>query len=99
MKVIKLATADKDRIWNIVSPFNGDFISFHAKEYAKRLCFKDHDTDILKIAKDNDDCDDGLETVGGMINAECKNVKINTENYDTHIDLQVAMESVADTLH
>ena len=68
-----------------MSSFNGDFISFHVRGYAKLLCFKDHARGILKIAKENDDCDDGLETVGGTINAQCKNVKIDTENYDTHI--------------
>ena len=31
------------------------------------------------------------------INAKCKNVKIDTENYNTHIDLEVTMESVSDT--
>ena len=88
----------KSFVNKLICSFNDDFISFHARGYAKLLCFKDHVRGILKIAKENDDCDDGVETVGRTINAECKNVKIDTENYDTHIDLEVAMESVSDTL-
>ena len=84
----------KSFVNKLICSFNDDFISFHARGYAKLLCFKDHVRGILKIAKENDD-DDGVVTVG---NAECKNVKIDTENYDTHIDLEVAMESVSDTL-
>ena len=44
-------------IRKLVSTFNGELVSFHARGYAKLLCFKDHARGILKMAKDNDDDD------------------------------------------
>ena len=59
----------KSFVNELIRSFNDDFISFHARGYTKLLCFKDHVRGILNIAKENDDCDDGMETVG---NDKCK---------------------------
>ena len=50
------------------------------------------------MAKESDASDDGIENLGRAINAECKEIRIDRDNYDTHIDLEKAMESTSSTL-
>ena len=72
--------------------------SFHARGYAELLCFNDHARGVLKMAKEGNASDDGIENFGRAINAECKEIKINTDTNDTCIDLEKSMESTSSTL-
>ena len=112
LEVINTVKADRSRIWNSVELYNlyrtfiknmlnyfdGVLVSFHARGYAKLQCFNDHAIGVLKMAKEGDASDDGIENLGRAINAECKEIKIDTDTYDTHIDLEKSMEPTSSTL-
>ena len=112
LEVINTVKADRSRIWNSVELYNlyrtfikillnyfdGVLVSFHARGYAKLLCFNDHAIGVLKMAKEGDASDDGIENLGRAINAECKEIKIDTNTYDTHIDLEKSIEPTSSTL-
>ena len=85
-------------IKNLLNSFGGALVSFHARGYAKLLCFNDHARGVLKMAKEGDASDDGIENLGRAINAECKEIKFDTDTYDTQIDLEKSMESTSSTL-
>ena len=50
------------------------------------------------MAKEGDASDDGIENIVRAINAECKEIKIDTDTYDTRIDLEKFTESTSLTL-
>ena len=74
-------------IKNLLNYFDGARVSFHACGYAKLLCFNDHARGVLKMAKKGDASDDGIENLGRAINAECKEIKIDTDTYDFHFHI------------
>ena len=70
---------------------DGALVSFHARGYAKWICFKDHAQGVLKLAQ-TDSTEDIIENIVRAIYDECKDLKIDAENYDTHVSCDRSMD-------
>ena len=72
-------------------------MSFHPIEYAKLICFKDHAREVLKLAQ-TESAEDRIENVAKAIQLECKDLKSDAENYETHISLHKSIDFPSTTL-
>ena len=77
--------------------FDGALVSFHARGYVILICFNGHAREVLKLAQ-TDWTENSIENVVRAIHAECKDLKIDAEIYDTHIILDKSMDFTSVTL-
>lgn len=83
------------------SHFAGELLVLSSQGYAKIIAFHKTATLVLKIVKDDEevDIDSNIDKVAKQIVKDCKEITRDKSKYNTHIDENLAGESVSSTLH